>query len=70
MREGWRQFIATSVDGLARRLEAQLYAQLGAEVAIDTGPLGGVDLLARASAARRLTDAGLTPDAARTAARI
>ena len=49
-REGWRQFVSTSVDGLARRLEAQILTQLGVEVAIDTAPLGGRDLAARASA--------------------
>ena len=51
-RESWRQFISTSIDGLARRLESQLLAQLGVEVEIDSGTLGGVDILARASAAR------------------
>ena len=30
-REGWRQFISTSVDGLARRLEAQILTQLGVD---------------------------------------
>ena len=30
-REGWRQFISTSVDGLARRIEAQILDQLGVE---------------------------------------
>ena len=55
-REAWRQFISTSVDGLARRLEAQLLAQLGVEVAIDSSPLGGRDLLARASVFRRLVE--------------
>ena len=28
----WRQFISTSIDGLARRLEAQILDQLGVEV--------------------------------------
>ena len=46
-REAWRQFVSTSVDGLCRRLEAQLLDQLGVEVAIDSAPLGGRDLLAR-----------------------
>ena len=69
-REAWRQFISTSIDGLARRLEAQLYAQLGVEVAIDTGPLGGRDLLARASAFRRFTEAGMTVADARDAAGV
>ena len=49
-REAWRQFISTSVDGLARRIEAQILDQLGVEVSFDSGPLGGKDLLARASA--------------------
>ena len=31
-REAWRQFVSTSVDGLARRIEAQLLDQLGVEV--------------------------------------
>ena len=35
-REAWRQFVSTSVDGLARRLEAQLLAQLGVEVRFDS----------------------------------
>ena len=69
-REAWRQFIATSVDGLARRLEAQVLAQLGVEVAIDTGPLGGRDVLARASAFRRLKEGGLSVAEARLAAGI
>ena len=72
MREGWREFIATSVDGLARRIEAQLYAQLGVTVSIDTATLGGRDVLARASAFRRLAgkEGGLTIDDARAAAGI
>ena len=69
-RESWRQFVSTSIDGLARRLEAQLYAQLGVEVAIDTGPLGGRDLLGRAAVFRRLKEGGLTIDDARAAAGI
>ena len=69
-RESWRQFVSTSVDGLARRIEAQLYAQLGVEVAIDSAPLGGRDLLARASAFRRLNEGGLSVDDARAAAGI
>ena len=69
-REGWRQFISASVDGLARRLEAQLYAQLGVEVAIDTGVLGGRDLLARAAVFRRLKEGGLTVADAREASGI
>ena len=69
-REAWRVFVAMSVDGLARRIEAQLYAQLGVEVAIDTGPLGGRDVLARASAFRRLKEGGLSVAEARLAAGI
>ena len=69
-REAWRQFVSTSIDGLARRLEAQLYAQLGVEVAIDTGPLGGRDLLGRAAVFRRLKEGGLTIADARDAAGV
>ena len=53
-REAWRQFIATSVDGLCRRLEAQIGNQIGVAVAFDTAPLGGRDVQARAAAFRRL----------------
>ena len=53
-REAWRQFIASSVDGLARRLEAQIVEQLGVKVTFDSSPLGGRDLLARAACFRRL----------------
>ena len=70
VRESWRLFVSTSVDGLARRIEAQLLAQLGVEVAIDSSPLGGRDLLARASAFRRLKEAGMSVDDARRAAGI
>ena len=71
-REAWRQFISTSVDGLARRIEAQLHDQLGVEVAIDTSTLGGRDVQARAAAFRRLAgkEGGLTIDDARAAAGI
>ena len=71
-REAWRQFVSTSVDGLARRIEAQLLAQLGVEVAIDTSTLGGRDVQARAAAFRRLAgkEGGLTIDDARAAAGI
>ena len=69
-REAWRQFIATSVDGLCRRLEAQILTQLGVEVAIDSAPLGGRDLAARASAYARLIKGGLSVGDARTAAGI
>ena len=47
-------FIASSVDGLARRLEAQIVEQLGVKVTFDSSPLGGRDLLARAACFRRL----------------
>ena len=72
MREAWRQFVATSVDGLARRLEAQIAAQVGVEVAFDTSTLGGRDVLARSSAFRRLAgkEGGLSIADARTAAGI
>ena len=69
-RESWRQWIASSVDGLARRLEAQVYEQLGVEVVIDTAPLAGRDVQARASAFRRLTEGGLTAAEARVAVKI
>ena len=69
-REAWRQFCATAVDGLARRIEAQLLDQLGVEVAIDSGPLGGRDLVARSTAFRRFTEGGLSIDDARIAAGI
>ena len=69
-REGWRQFAATSVDGLCRRIEAQILTQLGVEVAIDTSPLGGRDLLARGATVARLVKAGVPIDDARDAAGI
>ena len=71
-RESWRQFIATSVDGLCRRLEAQVFAQLGVEVSIDTATLGGRDVQARAAAFRRLAgkEGGLTVADARLVAGI
>ena len=69
-REGWRQFISTSIDGLCRRLEAQILTQLGVEVAIDSTPLSGRDLLARAAVFRRLKEGGLTVADARDAAGI
>ena len=72
MREAWREFVATSVDGLCRRIEAQVLAQVGVEVSFDTATLGGVDVLARSAAFRRLAgkEAALTVDAARRAAGI
>ena len=69
-REAWRQFISTSVDGLCRRLEAQLLDQLGVEVSFDSAPLGGRDLLARASVFRRLVEGKLPIADARDAAGI
>ena len=72
MREGWRQFTATSVDGLCRRIEAQVLAQLGVEVSFDSAPLGGRDVLARSAAFRRLAgkEASLSVADARRAAQI
>ena len=69
-REAWRQFIATSVDGLLRRLEGQLVGQLGVSVTFDSAPLGGRDLLARAAALARMQKAGVPLAAARLAAGI
>ena len=69
-REAWRVFVATSIDGLARRIEAQILAQLGVEVSIDSAPLGGRDLLGRAAVFRRLKEGGLTISDARIAAGI
>ena len=69
-RESWRQFVSTSVDGLCRRLEAQLLDQLGVEVSIDSAPLGGRDLLARGATVARLVKAGVPIDDARDAAGI
>ena len=69
-REGWRQFCAVSIDGLARRIEAQILDQLGVEVAIDSGPLGGRDLLARGATVARLAKAGVPVPDARDAAGI
>ena len=70
VRESWRVFVSTSVDGLCRRLEAQLRVQLGVAVSFDTEKLGGRDLLARASAFRRFTEAGMSVADARDAAGI
>ena len=70
-REAWRQFvIATSVDGLLRRIEAQLVEQLGVSVTFDSAPLGGRDLLARAAALARMQKAGVPLADARVAAGI
>ena len=70
-RESWRQFVSTGVAGLCRRIEAQVLAQLGVEVAIDTEPLAGRDLAGRAGAFSRLIKGeGMTVAAARQAAGI
>ena len=69
-RESWREFVATGVSGLARRVEAQIGEQIGIEIAIDTAPLGGRDVQARASAFRRLKEGGLSVAEARLAAGI
>ena len=69
-REAWRQFVSTSVDGLARRIEAQLLDQLGVEVAIDSAPLGGRDLVARSTAFRRLIEGKVAIADARIASGI
>ena len=71
-REAWRVFVSTSIAGLCRRIEAQVLAQLGVEVSIDTSTLGGRDVQARAAAFRRLAgkEGGLTIDDARAAAGI
>ena len=71
-REAWREFTASSVNGLCRRIESQVLAQLGVEVAFDTSTLGGVDVLARSSAFRRLAgkEGGLSIADARAAAGI
>ena len=69
-REAWRQFVSTSIDGLARRIEAQILDQLGVEVAIDSAPLGGRDLVARSTAFRRLVEGKVAIADARNAAGI
>lgn len=71
-RESWRQFVATGVDGLARRIEAQVFDQVGVEVGFDTSTLGGRDLVARAAAFRRLVgkESGVEVEAARAATGI
>ena len=51
-------------------IEAQILDQLGVEVAIDSAPLGGRDLLARASVFRRLVEGKLPIADARIAAGI
>ena len=69
-RESWRQWIAGGVDGLARRIEAQVLAQLGVEIRIDSTPLAGRDLAARAAAFARLAKGGVPIADARAAAGI
>ena len=69
-RESWRQFVSTSVDGLCRRLEAQILDQVGVAVSFDTSTLGGKDLLARANVFRRLVEGKLPIADARIAAGI
>ena len=69
-REAWRQFCSTSVGGLLRRLEDQIVEQLGVAVTFDSSPLGGRDLLARASAFARLQRGGVDVEGARRAAGI
>ena len=70
LREGWRQFVATGVDALCRKIEAQIGDQLGATVALSSEPLAGRDLLARGATVARLVKAGVDVDAAREAAGI
>ena len=67
-REAWRQFVSTSVDGLSRRIESQILAQLGVEIRIDSTPLAGRDLAARAAAFARLVKGGVPIADARRAA--
>ena len=70
-REAWRVFISTSVDGLARRIEAQLLDPARRRgLRLIAQPLGGRDLLGRAAVFRRLKEGGLTVADARRAARI
>ena len=70
LREGWRQFVGSSVVGLARRIESQILDQLGVEIAIETKPLAGIDLAGRAGAFARLTKGGVPLADARIAAGI
>ena len=69
-REAWRQFVSTSVDGLARRVESQILDQLGVTIQIDTAPLGGRDLAGRASAFARFIKGGMDIADARQASGI
>ena len=70
LREAWRQFVATSVDALARKIEAQIADQLGAAVALSSEPLAGRDLLARGATVARLVKAGVPVSDARAVAGI
>ena len=69
-RESWRQWVAGGVDGLARRIEAQVLEQLGVEIRIDSTPLAGRDLAGRAGAFARLAKGGVPIADARVAAGI
>ena len=69
-RESWRQWIAGGVDGLARRVESEVLVQLGVEIRIDSTPLAGRDLAARAAAFARLAKGGVPIADARAAAGI
>ena len=69
-RESWRQFVSAGVAGLCRRIEAQVLAQLGVTIQLDTEPLGGRDLAGRAGAFARLIKGGLPVADARRAAGI
>ena len=70
LREAHRQFVSIAVDGLLRRLEAQLEEQLSARVRFDSRPLAGIDVLGRAAAFARLQNGGVPVAAARLAAGI
>lgn len=70
LREGWRQFVATGVDALCRKIEAQIAEQVGAAVSLSSEPLAGRDLLARGATVARLVKAGVTVPDARAAAGI
>ena len=70
LREAWRQFVATSVDALARKIEAQIADQLGTAVSLSSEPLAGRDLLARGATVARLVKAGVKVEAARAVAGI
>ena len=69
-REAWRVFVSTAIDGLARRIEAQILAQLGVEVSIARAPLGGAIYWGALRCFERLKEGGLTISDARIAAGI